>query len=442
LRGEVSTDGSLFGATRLLAGRGSAEVFYRRSPSREVQDRGVLVSYTFWSSVSAYGGVRFSTQNAGERWTMFGIGVPVYRQSSVTLEETWTERGTSSDRNHTVGFQIPIGHVRLMQRYQWTDIALMQGPTVLDTGRRQLQSMASYAPTPRVRFNYQVATQWFPGSEARQWTELESVVLLSRATSIHAVTGFPAVNDPRRFRVGLEQRLPNAFRLAVDYGRLPAFQSTARDVPTDPRLLVMVHRAVRVPTPAGGADVSGAVHDDSGAPVRGAVVSLGRFRTTTRDDGTYRFAHVPQGDHTLSLDREHLPAAYAVASEPRAVTVVGDRPVRADLAVTALHVIRGRVYNDRNGNGRADDDEGVGDVVVRLDEKGPATLTSEAGAFAFYNLEPGPYLVWVDGARLRSDLMVVSPYRRQVQLQPDRATTNVDFIVATHEKPVLMKELP
>jgi hypothetical protein len=439
VRGELATDGSVFLATRLLAGRGSLETFYRYAAWRAATDRGVSVSYDIWHGISAYGGLRLGETDTRERWQMLGLTVPTFRHSSVSLEQTRTTRGATDDTNRAVGLQLPIGPLRVMQRFQWTDVAFLEGPSLFEAGRRQLQSMASYAPSPRLRFTYQVATQWLAGTEARQWTELESVFRLSSRTSFHAVTGFPQFSSPQRLRIGVQQALPGTFRLSIDYGRLPAFESSARVLPTDPRLLVMVRRATRLPTPAGGADVFGVVRDDSGAPVHGAVVSLGRFLTTTATDGSYRFRHVPPGSHTLSLPADHLPAAYARSGEPSTVVVAPHDPVRADLRVTALRAIHGRVFLGANGNGQR---EGIAGVVVRLDENGPATMTADNGEFHFYNLQPGPYVVWVDTTRLRLDLGTVGSGRRRVELQPDRASTDVELAVSRREKPVLMKEAP
>jgi hypothetical protein len=184
------------------------------------------------------------------------------------------------------------------------------------------------------------------------------------------------------------------------------------------------------------------VRDDSGAPVAGVAVSLGTYLTTSREDGRYQFAHVPPGEHALALVPEHMPAAYAALDEPRTIVVANRSRVTADLAVSALRAIRGRVFVDRNGNGRADDDEGVESIVVRLDDGATATLTSASGAFAFYNLEPGHYAVWVDRERLRADLDIRSSPRLDVDLQPDHATNDVDFRLGLHEKPILMRELP
>jgi hypothetical protein len=442
VRGEIATDGSHFLAARLIAHGGSVETFHRYASDRDVGDRGLSVSYSVGHGIGAYGGLRQSSGSSNERWNMLGVSLPLIRGASVSLEQARTERTAASDVANTFGIQLPFGPVRIMQRYTWTDVALVEAPSTFESGRRQLQSMASFAPTSRLRFNYQLATQWFPGSDARQWTELESLLRVSRSTSLHAVTGFPDVRDEQRLRVGVQQQLPRAFRLTVDYGHLPAFQSPSLTAPDTARLLVMVRRNWTIPTPAAGGDVEGVVRDDGGSPVAGAVVSLGRYMTTTGTDGRYRFSHVPPGEHQIALVRDHLPAAFAVSGEPRSITVRHGASIGADLTAVSLRAIHGRVYVDRNRNGQADEDEAAAGVVVRLDGGSAATLTGESGQFAFYNLQPGQYAVWLDAARLRSDLELASPGRLTVTLQPDRPATDVEFTLAVHDKPILMKELP
>jgi len=442
LRGEASSDGSHFVAVRVIAGKGSVETFHRYASDRNVFENGVSVSYNVGYGVNAYGGARVSTGGLNDRWNMVGVSVPIYRGSSFSLEQARNERQGSSDVAHTFGMQLPFGPVRVIQRYTQTDVALLDGPSVFESGRRQLQSMASYAPSSRLRFTYQVGTQWYAGSDARQWTELESAFRMSRSTSIHAVTGFPDVTDPFRLRIGVQQQLSHAFRLSVDYGHLPAFESPVPLAPETARLLVMVRRTWNIRTPAAGSDVEGVVRDDSGAPVAGAAVALGPYLALSGIDGSYRFMHVPPGAHELSVAANHLPAAFGVAGQARMLQVGPNTAAHADIGVTALRAIHGRVFVDRNNNGRVDEGEAAPGVVVRLDDRGTATLTSQAGTFDFYNLEPGTYSVWLDAARLPVDLDLASNGRLAVDLQPDRPATNVDFRLAVHDKPVVMQDLP
>jgi hypothetical protein len=443
VRGEAISDRSSLLGIRWLQGRFSIDTFSRYTASRRAHDHGASVSYDLWRGITAQAGARLSTGAANDRWYFGGVTVPVAKGAAITLERTYA--GLQAADTSAFGLQLPIGKLRIMQRYQWTDIGFVREPVVNATGGRQLQSMASYSPMKRVQLSYQLATQWTASAVARQWTEMQTVFTISRATSLHAVTGFPDIANPERFRFGVQQNLAHGFRLAIDYGRLPAFQSPATDpdAPDHPRLLVMVRRTFAAKTPARGTEIRGRVVDPLGEAVPGAPVTLGPYVTAAGADGSYRFSHVPAGGFDLGLDAPRLPARYASDGVRQHLDVTGARKT-IDLHVVPLHAIHGHVYIDRNGNGQFDADEGVSNVVLRLSKDEFATMTDESGAYGFYNLPPGSYRVWIDADRVSRDLRIVSSGSIDVQLDDaGQSRTGVDLQVAVKEKPIVMqKSLP
>jgi hypothetical protein len=443
IRAEAGSDGSSFVGLRWQHRRASVDTFSRNASSRLSRDHGGTLSYDVWNGITVQLGARLSSGAINERWYFAAVSVPVANKAVTTLERT--RSGLTGADTSAVGLQIPIGRLRVMQRYQWNDVALVPDPALPLAGYRQLQSTASYSPMRRLQLSYQVATQWTASTTARQWTELQTVFTVSRATSLHAVTGLPDVANAQRFRIGLQQNLRRGFRLAVDYGRLPAFQSPVSNGAIDrPRWLVMVRRSFVQSTPAAGHDVRGHVVDPGGRPVAGAVVTLGPYVTTARADGSYRFAHVPGGELDLGLDDAHLPAQYASDGVRQQIRLVRDRDVETDLHAIPLHAIHGHVYIDRNGNGVFDPGEGVPNVVVRLSSGESATMTDKDGAYSFYNLLPNHYEVRVDQERLSRDLAVFGVGSIDVQMDGvGRAQTGIDFRVAPKDRPIIMqKSLP
>ena len=451
---EAVSDRSSLVGVRWLQGRASIETFVRDSSSRNAHDRGATASYDIWHGITVQLGARLSTGAAaqtgaptaqtgtlGERWYFGGLSVPVGNLATVTVERTRSALN-ASDTN-AFGLRLPIGRVSVMQRYQWTDVAFVTDPVLNAAGHRQLQSIASYSPVRRVQLSYQVATHWTANAEARQTTELQTVFSVSRATSLHAVTGFPDVRNPERFRFGLQQNLAHGFRLAVDYGRLPAFQSAAQDTVDHARFLVMVRRTFAAKTPTRGSDVRGRVLDERGDPVAGAAVTLGSYVTTSTGDGSYRFPHVPAGERDLALDRAHLPAQYSPDGVRQHLRLSGAGVSDVDLHVVPLHAIHGHVYIDRNGNGQFDFGEGVPNVVVRSGTQS-ATTTDEEGAYGFYNLPPSHHRIWVDADRLSRDLTIASEGVAEIDLDAEgRSRTGVDFRVVPKQKPIVFqKSLP
>ena len=443
IRGEAISDRSSLLGIRWLQGRFSIDTFSRYTASRGAHDHGASVSYDLWRGITAQAGARLSTGTADDRWYFGGVTVPIAKGAAFTLERT--RAGLQAADTSAFGLQLPIGKLRVMQRYQWTDIGFVREPAMNATGGRQLQSMASYSPMRRVQLSYQLATQWTASAVARQWTELQTVFTISRATSLHAVTGFPDLVNPERFRFGVQQNLARGFRLAIDYGRLPAFQAptTDRDAPDQARLLVMIRRTFAARTPARGSEIRGRVVDPRGEPVPGAPVTLGPYVTTAGADGSYRFSHVPPGKFDLGLDALHLPARFASDGVRQQLDVTGAHKI-VDLHAVPLHAIHGHVYIDRNGNGQFDADEGIPNVVLRLSKDEVATMTDEGGAYGFYNLPPGSYRVWIDAERVHRDLKIVSSGSIDVQLdEAGKSRTGVDLQVAVKEKPIVMqKSLP
>lgn len=440
LRGEITTDKSAFIGGRWLFGHASLDTFYRYGATRSTRDRGVMASYDLWRGVTAHVGARLSTGGPRDRWYFAGITVPLANIASVSLERT-RALGAADAETNAFGLQLPLGRVRVMQRYQWTDIGFVREPTLTDPGHRQLQSTASYSPTRRVQLTYQVATQWLSDVAARQWTELQTVVTLTRSTSLHAVTGFPDLANVQRFRFGLQHTLPRGFRVAVDYGALPAFQTAIADGTEKPRFLIMVRRTLAVATPANGGEVAGRVVGHDGEPVAGAAVRLGSYLTTSRTDGGYRFPHVPTGDYDLALDDAHLPAQYTADGVKQRVHAAAGSHLAVDLHAVPLHAIHGHVYADRNGNGEFDPGEGIPNIVMRLSRDDLATVTDDEGAYGFYNLLPDRYQVRVDPDRLRTDLVVASPAAIDVELDAaGRARASVDFQVAQKQKPIVIQK--
>jgi SdrD B-like domain len=439
LRTEAGSDGSALMGVRWLRGRATLDAFYRNASSRHAHERGAAWSYDVWNGVTVQFGARISSGAANDRWYFAALSVPVANKAVATLERT--RSGLSNADTSAIGLQLPVGNVRLMHRYQWTDVAFVREPSLPASVYRQLQSTASYSPVRRIQMSYQVATQWTTSATARQWTELQTIYTVSRSTSVHAVTGLPDVANPQRFRVGLQQNLRRGFRLAVDYGRLPAFQTPAQTtgaIDDKPRFLVMVRRAFVQQTPAAGRGVRGRVLDARGEPVAGAVVTLGPYLTATDRGGSYRFAHVSDGEYDLALDAARLPAQF-VSDGVRPHVRMAGRDAIVDLHVLPLHAISGHVYIDRNGNGSFDPGEGVSSVVMHL-SNGSTTMTNEDGAYGFYNLLPNRYQLRVDQDRLPRELMIPSPGAADVELEAaGRSRSGIDFRIAPRERPVVFQ---
>jgi hypothetical protein len=273
----------------------------------------------------------------------------------------------------------------------------------------------------------------------QEWDEVTSMLQFGRRTTAQLVTAFPDIADPRRFRARVTQRLSPTLLLEGQYGRLSAFQMTRAFEGEQSRMMVTIRKTWQLESPARGGDVRGRAIDQVGYPVAGALVRLGPYSAITDDAGEYTFTRVPDGQFQLALDKDKLPAAYAWDDEPRLLTVTRASRERIDLQVIPLNAIRGRVYLDRNRNGRFDEDEGVPNAVVRVNES--VTATSATGSYAFYNQPPGRYKIRLDVQRLARGLAPASPADLDVELTGDHPLLGVDFRVEKKDMPIIMREI-
>jgi hypothetical protein len=252
------------------------------------------------------------------------------------------------------------------------------------------------------------------------------------------VSAVPDVFNAQRLRGRLVQNLPRQYSIEAEYGRLSAFQDLPYALDRS-RVRVMLRKSVDIATPARGGDVEGRVLDQAGRPVDGARVTLGPYAMETGPGGGYAFRHVPRGDFDLALDPAGLPADFAWDGRSRRLSITSSTHARVDLLVAPLNAIHGRVYCDRNGNHRFDDGEAVAGAVVRLGDR--VTSTDASGAYHFYNLWPGDYVVQLDRSHVPAEFDAAAAGDLRVSLTDDHPVTGADFSVASKSKPIIWREI-
>ena len=364
--GEVTSDGGAFLQGQYFRSRLDLTAFYRsmRSPIAG-RDKGISGGMTLGGGVAVSATIRVSNAvGDSSLWRIASLRLPLARQASVTLERSFWNDASGDGSTNALMVQLPLGPVRLIQRIQWgrTDYRHRAVPFGFD--RRQSQSSASYTPGRWGSLNYQQSTELFDDGTVQEWDEVSSMLQLGHRTGAQFVTAFPNVFDAQRLRVRLTQRLSQTLELDAQYGRLSAFQLDRASAGEKSRVLVTIRKTWQVESPARGGEVRGRAIDQAGYPVPGALVHLGPYSALTDDAGEYRFTRLPDGPFALALDKDTLPAAFALDEKPRPLTVTRDSRERIDLQVIPLNAIGGRVYLDRNHNGQWDDGEGVPNAVV------------------------------------------------------------------------------
>jgi hypothetical protein len=433
LDAEVASDRSYLLRNRLSFSRFDVESLYRsrRDPS-PIRHVGVSGGVRLGRGISLYAGVNDASgvRESGQ-WRTVALRVPLWRSIDLTLERAFAAGRDTAQTTTAAMASVAAGDLRFFHRYQHGGYDLLQGGHATSLERQQTTSMTTYTPRPGVNFTLQLATQRADDGRVQHWEELQATVRLSPTTTLRAVTAVPDLRDPDRFQAYLSQELPAGFAVQADYGRLSAYQSIARELDRS-RFKVMLFKRVGIATPARGATVAGRVLDTNERGVAGALVKLGPYATYADSDGSWRLRHVPAGAYDLALDPRHLPADFAWDGQHRRLEVRSSGTIRTDLRVTPLNAIHGRVFLDRNGNGRADDGEAVAGAVVRTGEQ--LTVTGADGTYGFYNLWPGLHPVQIE--RLPAPF-VSAGHARDVTLRDGAPVTGVDFVVDRREKPVI-----
>jgi hypothetical protein len=440
LDAEVATDRSYLVKSRLAVKRLDLEAVHRTVHTPHVsRDLSLFAAYTLPGGITVSGGAFRSAQpNDRNDWRTVSLSLPLSRHLSVTLDRTFTATRDTSSHSSAAMANINAGRFRFFHRQQFGTFEREDfGSESLD--RQHSQSAAAYRQGQRFDLALQMATQRTESGLVQHWEELQATASLTRSTTLRVASSVPDFDNRDRFRAWLRQGLPGQFALQAEYGRLSAFQHTSAFVEDRPRFKLMLYKSWNLATPARGAVVHGRVFDHTGRPVAGARVQLGRYHVDTDANGTYLFRHVPRGDYQLSLVPALLPADYAWDGRRVQLSLTPFQNVTADLLVAPLNSLHGRVYIDRNQNGRYDRDEGLARAVLHLDDR--VTSSDDEGAYSFFNLNPGSYTVRLNTGKLPTDVEAHGTGELTVTLGDSEPAVNVEFKLLPKSKPIILQTL-
>ena len=172
---------------------------------------------------------------------------------------------------------------------------------------------------------------------------------------------------------------------------------------------------------AGGRDlgtIEGRVLADDG-PLADVELSVGRYRVRSDADGAFTLEVAP-GSYQVAVDVATLPIAYQLVDGSRSNVEVRRRETTAlVVAVVRTTVLRGRVLEDRDGDGRADDPPvGVRARLLVTDSQGlrRTVVTDEIGAFVLRGLLPGAVVAAL--VEVPAGASVVADDERTLRLEP------------------------
>lgn len=438
LDAEVASDRSYLLRSRIATSRLEVEGFFRQERGRiSRRDSSIAGAVTLWRGVSVTAGLfNADDSRGGNQSRTMAVRFPVSKSIDLTVERASADAGGMSSTTSAAMAALSAGNLRLFHRFQYGAYDFLRGDVSSSIERQQNRSVSSYSRGARLNLALQIATERSESGTMSYWQELHTTLKLTRATTVRTVTAVPDVRNAERFQAYLRQELPRRFAVQADYGRVSAYQSFFEERDR-PRFKVMLFKTVDITTPARGTRVTGRVHDHLGAGVAGVRVKLGPYTADTTVTGTFTFATVPRGEYELSIEPQLLPADIAWDGRSQRLVLRSGGDVRANLGVTPLNAIHGRVYEDRNGNNRLDAGEAVAGATVRAGAS--LTSTDADGAYAFYNLAPGAYVLQLQSvpAGLAVDLL-----SRSITLSGDAPATGQDFRVKRTDKPIVWEGSP
>jgi hypothetical protein len=440
LGGEIATDGSYFVRGRASQGPLSVYGYWLDRSALGSDSHGIEASLGLWRRINLRAGLSRSGEGADQTERLsFGLRVPLRTGWDLSLEQTSSQSESFRHNIQSASLFFPVSRVRAQLRYQHRSTELFipraEGAGWFGSDQHDLAASAMYA-RGALSFSVNGNTSFRPGGSAKLNGQFHAGLRLSRRIQVQAGGSFSELFDPDQLRLRLDVGLSGNTSLVAEYGRLSPFQGGSVD-PDAELFKLTLRRAWNVKTPARGGAISGVVKDQLGHPLRDVGVSLGRYTAVTDAEGRYAFKNVPDGAYELQLDEKGLPADYASKAQQRTLQVGRRTRELVEFGVIPLSSIHGLVYQDRNGNGTADPDEGIAGVAVLAGAR--ATATGADGSFSLYNLEPGEHTVRL-GSHLPGHLVAVPPAEAAVELLPGQPVTGLELRLQERRREIVFQD--
>ncbi len=174
---------------------------------------------------------------------------------------------------------------------------------------------------------------------------------------------------------------------------------------------------------------------DPGIPKVRVYVVNGRAAFTD-DKGYALIEKVVPGERKAKVDLTRMPIdLYVRGPSVKTVTVEPLGTAAVDFPMVKTGSIRGRVYIDKNKNGKYDKfiDEPMPNVRVYLSPELKDTLTFSDGSYAFDYTYPGTYDVCMDMQSAPSIYRLSSREKIPVSLREQDKATDIDFIFSPRQ---------
>lgn len=176
--------------------------------------------------------------------------------------------------------------------------------------------------------------------------------------------------------------------------------------------------------------------DEPGMPGIRVTANGGQALTDAR--GWYAIPNIRNGSTNVRLDLSTVSAEYNIIGQyEKTVALGGWRRPRADFPLSALGGLRGRVFYDRNKNGRFDpDDHGVSGVLVMLMPSGLTAISNGGGTFRFSNVPIGDQQLIIDTVSAPVEYEPLSPGPVTITVRQGEIVNHLELALTKRFRPV------
>lgn len=188
-------------------------------------------------------------------------------------------------------------------------------------------------------------------------------------------------------------------------------------------------------------DANGNRQFDAGvdAPMTGTRVRLNNgYEVVSDANGNYAFERIPPGEYHVALNLEDVRANLVPANGLEQTLIVLPRMiVDTSFRLVQSGAASGRVWHDKNENGKYDEGEGLADVRL-LSSSGRDTYSDPDGSFLITDLPPGEQSIFVD-ERYQPEDLTISNSRLRAEVRSAEKAKDIEFVFKT--KPREVKEI-
>lgn len=438
--GELASDGSVVVHDNFRVGPLLLNTNADRLAETSEFDAGVFGSVPFFRLANLSGGLSQSGLPSNRsRYQTYAAQIPIAHAFAINVGNTSTRDNLTRGSENSVGLSLPFNGVTATTNFQWGTYGNQPyGATTPVINHNQSLSASLGLPvTNRARLNIQSSTRWQPGQGPITCENVNSYLRFGANTTLSVSSNIPQVSASDALRVTLNQILDPSRSVSLTYGSLSPYQN--ENVATGSMgFQVMFNQSLDVRTRGVGGTISGRVTNLLGRPLKDVRVYLGPYSIYTPEDGKYEFKDVPSGEYQLGVDDNSLPATYKSCCASQTIIVNDRTRIKSDFQLIPLGTVSGRVFNDRNGDGRYAEGEGVGGVVLKLGDQ--VTISDPDGKYGFYNVDPGKYELSASASAIPGNLVQADP-NKTVDIRADQALTGVDIRLKFQDKPVVYQEL-